>query len=124
MSIDKFIAGKVDQGHHDGLRSTRRRLDASFAQLTNWRNQNEAAHLGGHEPDQPELCFPGEIGGHFQDVIAVPTGIIFEQPEVIAMMQQNKSARNIDVPTKISDIQKELKLIADSAKYDGSGTEI
>lgn len=24
--------------------------------------------LGTHEPNKPELCFQGEVGGHFQDI--------------------------------------------------------
>jgi hypothetical protein len=61
MAQEHFIRGKVDGHKHEGLRSTRRRLDASFAQLKDWRNQRTAAHELGHaEPNEPELCFKGE----------------------------------------------------------------
>lgn len=36
------------------------------------RNLREEAHLNGHKPD-PELCYPNEVGGHFQIPIDVYT---------------------------------------------------
>ena len=56
-------------------------------EVIHWR-RNEKIQA---EMRKPELCFPGEVGGHFQDVIAVPSGVIFEQPEVQAMMKANKT---------------------------------
>ena len=33
MAVEKFIRGKVDSCHHDGKRSTLRRLDAARAEI-------------------------------------------------------------------------------------------
>jgi len=77
------IIGKCDASHHDGLRSTRRRLESAMSQIRAYRNERAASHETGE--DEPELCFPGEIGGHFQ----IPSGEIFKDPEVQAMMETN-----------------------------------
>ena len=65
MAERKFFAPKHDQGKHPSMRSHLRGLQASTLKLTMWRREREAALEAGHRP--PELCFPGEIGGHFQD---------------------------------------------------------
>ena len=90
------------------MRSHLRGLQASTLKLTLWRREREAALEAGHRP--PELCFPGEVGGHFQ----VPGGVIFEQPEVIEMERQNRLGK----------VRDELKDIADSAKYSGDESEL
>lgn len=83
MALEKFIRGKVDSAHHAGLRSTRRRLEESMDRLKEWQNERIAAHEQGHS--EPELCFPGEIGGHFQ-IDQYPEGqdteiVLFQAPK-------------------------------------------
>jgi hypothetical protein len=68
------------------------------------------AALGGHEPGKPELCFPGEIGGgHYnptgdphtptdlndppEDFFRLPSGVIWEQPEVQGMIETSRKPK-------------------------------
>jgi hypothetical protein len=130
MSKDKFIAGKHDDCNHEGRRSTQRRLDASQSEIDCWRAgfdlemilpyvnhlksvvneglriRRRAEVLGTHEQGEPELCFPGEIGGHFQTNQEVT---VFE-----ASSEENR----------LGDIRRELELIAYGAKFDGNGNEL
>jgi hypothetical protein len=78
--------------------------------------------LGTHEPNKPEMCYAGEVGGHFQDIIKVPSGVIFEAPEVQEMMRANKEP--ISDELRLQRAREELQLIAESAKYSGNGEEI
>jgi hypothetical protein len=64
MSLEKFFAPKHDMGKHPSMRSHIRGLDASGLKLSLWKRERTAALENGHQP--PELCFDGEIGGHFQ----------------------------------------------------------
>ena len=96
--------------------------------------------LGTHEPNKPELCFPGEVGGGHpftpqleldlilpyvdwlkkqveHDVVKVPSVVIFEQPVFQEWVAESKKPR-------IEEVRDELKLIAESAKYDGQGTTL
>ena len=50
--------------NHAGKHSETTRIDAMVHQLRMWRNERIASHEAGHK--ESELCFPGEIGGHFQ----------------------------------------------------------
>lgn len=77
MATEKFFAPKHDKGKHPSMHCHRTRFEAAVAE----------------QKREPELCFPNEIGGHFQDVIKVPSGVIFEQPEVIEMERQNHDNR-------------------------------
>jgi hypothetical protein len=73
--------------------------------------------LGTHEPNKPELCYQGEKTGHFQDVIKVPSGVIFEAPVFQEWVAESRKP-------KIDQIREELRLIAESARYSGDGKEL
>jgi hypothetical protein len=108
-----------------------------MAQLTTYRRERTASHELGHQtPGEPELCFPGEVGGHGftpqleldlltpyvdflksqveHDVVAVPTGVIFQEPVFQEWVAESKKPR-------IEQVRDELKDIAESAKYSGDG---
>lgn len=81
MATEKFIQGKHDNGHHDGRRSTLRRLQGAIEQIKAWRN--EALPAGN------SLCYPNEKDGHGQitpysegqdqEISQFPqTGIVFD----------------------------------------------
>lgn len=48
--------------------------------------RKQVKSLGTHEPDKPELCFKGEVGGHFQTLQEIPQDqeiVLFEPKKVI-----------------------------------------
>ena len=66
MSKERFIGGRHDDARHDGRHSTMKRLQGAMEQIQAWRRERTLANEAGHTP---ELCYPGEIGGHFIDQI-------------------------------------------------------
>lgn len=55
------------------------------------KNLRAQARMNGHLPDGPELCFPGEIGGHFQLPLIDQTPqdeeiVLFELPQKPAII--------------------------------------
>ena len=109
--------------------------------------------LGTHEPNKPELCYPGEKDGHFQRSAEVPPTSPFT-PELelelltpyVNFLKSQVEHDVVKVPTgvifeapvfqewvaesrkpdleRLEQIRKDLSLIALSAKYSGNGEEI
>jgi hypothetical protein len=135
MSKDKFIAGKHDECHHEGRRSTQRRLDASQAALDGWN--------GGTPPHEQVLKYftifheehpiyeemPLKPVRHNVDLLVDQgqlglQGRIDGTHEVFLIPTSREVVGDTDVTRRIEDISQELKMIAYSAKFDGNGDSL
>jgi len=73
MAVEKFFAPKHDQGKHPSMHCHRTRFEAAV------------------EKQKPELCYPGEIGGHFQDDNREAT-----MPEVLWPVERGETPLFVD----------------------------
>ena len=83
-----------------------------------------------------ELCFPGEIGGHFQDLQENPTDeeiVLFQEKSIHdeeVQVFREKSTNLGDISSslvdaeKLEQVRKELELIKYGASFDSDGNKL
>lgn len=111
------IRERTHTHNHAGKASEHRGIAAAVYQLKMWKDERIAAHEQGHRPsefpDGNSLCFPGEVGGHFQDLQAIPQDqeiVLFEQP--------------LTEEQRLANVKRELELIKYSAQFYPNGDKM
>jgi hypothetical protein len=56
----------------------------------------EVLHRRKTLPDGNSLCYKGEVGGHGQDVVKIPSGVIFETPVFEQWVEDSKKPKKCE----------------------------